>query len=96
MITAPPSDVDLKPGEGTFIDCVVSGLPNPRIEWFVTNEMESKRQLITTVGEHYIIHTDKLELRNVTQQHSGVYECVVDNDLGRDVRSAQVRVEGEL
>lgn len=90
----PPSDVDLKPGEGAFLNCAVSGLPNPRIEWFVTNETGSRSQLMTTIGEHYIIHTDGIELRNITQQDSGVYECVVDNPLGSDTRTARVRVEG--
>ena len=92
----PPSDVDLKPGQGTFVDCAVSGLPRPRIEWYMTNETDSESQLITTVGEHYVIHTDGLELRNITQQHSGTYECEASNDLGSDTRSARVRVEGQL
>lgn len=95
MIIVAPSDVDLKPGQGTFIDCVVSESPNPRIEWFFTNEMGFKSQLTSTVGDHYVIHTVKLELRNVTQQNSGVYECEVENELGRDFRSALVRVEGQ-
>ena len=95
MIVTVPSDIDLKPGQGTSIDCAVTGTPNPRIEWFVTNEMGVRSQLITTAGEYYIIHTDRLELREVTQLNSGVYECVVQNELGSDVGSARVRVEGQ-
>ena len=96
MIITAPSDVDLEPGQDTFIDCVVSGSPNPQIEWFMTNETGSRNQLITTVGEHYIIHTTGLVLHNATRELSGVYECQVDNGLGSDVKSAQVRVKGQF
>ena len=96
VITTALSDVDLEPGQDTFIDCAVSGSPNPRIEWYMTNEMGSRSQLTTTVGDHYIIHTTGLELRNATRELSGVYECEVDNGLERDVKSAHVRVKGQF
>ena len=62
----------------------------------MTNEMGSRSQLTTTVGDHYIIYTTGLELHNTTRELSGVYECEVDNGLERDVKSACVRVEGQF
>ena len=95
VVVRPPTNTDLEPGEGASIDCAVSGLPNPRIEWFVTDELGERRHLNMTVGEHYVIHTDGLELVGLTQQESGVYECRAENDLGTDTRSARIRVEGQ-
>ena len=36
-----------------------------------------------------------LQLLGVVREDSGVYDCVVENVLGRDQQSARVRVEGE-
>ena len=95
MVVRAPSDTDLEPGQGASLDCAVTGLPNPRIEWFVTDELGVERQLETTVGPHHVIHTETLQLVDMTQEESGMYECQAENDLGRDVRSARVRVEGQ-
>ena len=94
MIDKTSADADLEPGEGAFLDCAVIGLPNPRIDWFMTDELGIRQQLVTTVGEHYVIHREQLELVDVTQQESGVYECHATNDLGTDEKTAIVRVEG--
>ena len=95
VIDETSSDTDLKLGEGAFLDCAVIGLPNPRIDWFMTNETGGIRQLVATVGEHYVVHTESLQLVNVTQQESGVYQCRVMNELGTYTKTVRVRVEGE-
>ena len=88
--------MDLKPGQDAFIDCVTSGLPHPRIEWYMTSELGVRSQLSRgTTGENHAVHTDGLELHNVSQQLSGSYECDVENSLGRDSRTARLRVEGK-
>jgi hypothetical protein len=94
VIDETSSDTDLKLGEGAFLDCAVIGLPNPRIDWFMTNETGGIRQLVATVGEHYVVHTESLQLVNVTQQESGVYQCRVMNELGTYTKTVRVRVEG--
>ena len=96
VIDKTSSDTDLKPGEGAFLDCAVIGLPNPRIDWFMRNETGGIRQLVATVGEHYVVHTESLQLVNATQQESGVYECRAMNELGTYNKTATVRVEGEF
>ena len=96
MIDKDSSDTDLEPGQGAFIDCAVTGLPHPRIEWFMTDEEGHQWQLNTTVGDHYILHTERLELVDVTQLQSGMYQCQAENELGTDTKRATVRVEGQL
>ena len=95
VIDKTSSDTDLAPGGGTFLYCTVTGLPNPRIDWFMRDETGIIQQLVTTVGEHYVIHTERLELVDATQQESGVYECHTTNELGTDMKTARVRVEGQ-
>ena len=96
VIDKDSSDTDLEPGQGAFIDCAVTGLPHPRIEWFVTDEEGRQWQLNTTVGDHYVLHTERLELVDVTQLQTGVYQCQAQNELGTDTKRAIVRVEGQL
>lgn len=46
-------------------------------------------------GATYTRLREGLRLHDVTSGDSGMYECMVDNRLGTDSRTAMVRVEGK-
>ena len=46
-------------------------------------------------SEHLIIHGDKLELRNVTLIHDGVYQCAVENKHGMIASATWVYIRGK-
>ena len=46
-------------------------------------------------SEHLIIHGDKLELRNVTLIHDGVYQCAVENIHGMIASATWVHIRGK-
>ena len=94
QITAGPSNTDLGPGGQVFLNCVVAGLPLPQTTWYKT-DLQGSRSELQFVGDTFTVHTQGLQLRNVTRNDTGTYECQARNVLGSSTQRATVRVEGE-
>lgn len=94
-ILTPPRDTDLVPGMETTLDCRISGFPTPHSSWFKTDPVSGQREELGVIGPSHIQLSTGLQLRNVSGNNSGMYECVAENAIGRIVERATVRVEGQ-
>lgn len=68
------------------LSCIVSGFPEPEVEWFKDNV---RLENLST----YSNRVAKLVIENTTEHHSGSYKCVAKNVCGSAVTSCTVRVQ---
>ena len=94
-ISAPPRDADLSLGASTLLECQVSGFPHPHTIWRKTNPLSRTTEELSVVGPTHLQLSTGLQLRNVSGNDTGVYECVIENAFGSAMQQATVRVEGQ-
>ena len=84
-------DEDVWETEDVTLTVVVSGQPEPLVEWFHGPKklLKNKRIKITNVG-----HTQTLKLLKMKIKHSGRYIATACNEEGCCSVSAHVRVKG--
>lgn len=77
-------------GETMTLTCRVTGDPMPKIKWMKdkwryleVDDDDSEKYEIREDGEKYVIREDgSLVVTDMTEQDSGVYECVASSDMG--------------
>jgi len=86
-----PEDTYVMEGEGVEFHVKVTGTPQPTLKWYYEEEM--------VVADYSIelAENGTLALPSAETRHSGVYQLVAENKVGRVERKVQlhVMVEGE-
>ena len=73
------------------LDCEFEGEPNPVVSWFLgPKRLQSGDgiEIITTAN------SSKLIIANVEERHLGEYLCTVRNNVGEDLATAVIFLEG--
>ena len=80
-----------------FIECVVTGLPVPRVMWLkdeaVVNETDTFHRIITLKFPDK--EASRIEVTIATSNYNGEYTCVASNDAGSTSTSIQITLRGE-
>lgn len=85
-----PEDTMVRFGETMTLTCRVTGDPMPKIKWMKdkwryleADDDDNEKYEIREDGEKYVIREDgSLVVTDMTEQDSGVYECVASSDMG--------------
>lgn len=90
-----PKDTMVKFGDTMTLTCRVTGDPTPKVKWMKnrwhlgTNDddgtatLRQQKHEIREDGEKYVIREDgSLIVTDMTEEDSGVYECVASSDMG--------------
>ncbi|CAB3388186.1 Hypothetical predicted protein, partial [Cloeon dipterum] len=76
-------------GDSAKFECIVVGKPMPKVKWMFNDTPVSGRDfLISTSGQRQV-----LTIPETRQDLVGMYTCVAENDVGRAMSSARLKVE---
>ncbi|GIY67333.1 titin [Caerostris darwini] len=79
-----PDDKEVLEGEYVSIDCMASGLPKPKIQWYKYNNLDgplSNANISIVVANNGTLTIQKADIKDV-----GNYECLAENGLGSPLR----------
>lgn len=79
-------DTNVTRNKDLILSCIISGVPEPTIEWF-KNDEKINGNLST-----FCNRTAKIVMKNITENSSGTYKCVATNDYGHDETKCTVVV----
>ncbi|XP_059475060.1 titin-like isoform X2 [Neocloeon triangulifer] len=100
------SDILVPEGEPSKLECEVEGKPTPQIQWLFNNNpitsgdginvkwmfndtpVSGRDFLVSTSGQRQV-----LTIPEVRPDLCGMYTCVAENDMGRAMSSAHLKVE---
>ena len=85
-VVVSPTTLTVNEGGSASFQCSVRGNPEPAVEWIKLDNQSEVVQSAVSEG--------KLQLRNVTGNDSGVYQCSAANILGKAQSVAQLSVNG--
>ncbi len=83
-VVVSPVTLIVNEGESASFQCSASGNPEPTVMW---SKLDNRSEIIQSA-----ISEKKVELKNVTGNDSGVYQCSATNILGRARAVAQLVV----
>ncbi|KTG01856.1 hypothetical protein cypCar_00017645 [Cyprinus carpio] len=89
----PLSDLEVVEGKEAVLKCRVTGLPYPKIIWYHNGtkiESSDDRKMIQYRDVHSLV------INSVCHGHSGVYKCVISNNVGKAVCYAHLYVAVSL
>ena len=72
-----------------MLDCEAYGYPAPSVMWY-----SSVRDLSDS-SKYKQLSNGSLEIRDVTEQDAGEYECTASNKLGRKTVIRRLKVKSE-
>ncbi|KAM6893530.1 matrix-remodeling-associated protein 5 [Xenentodon cancila] len=87
-------------GENLKVDCVASGLPNPKISWVLpdgtmVNLVKQRDGGSGGRSRRYVVFDNgTLYFNDVGMPEEGDYTCYAENQLGKDEMKVRVRVKG--
>lgn len=88
-IIHPPRDTEVSPGGLMRLSCLATGYPQPNVEW-----THDGRQLRPNDNLE-ILSNGELIIRNLHQNHQGIYRCTALNQHGVAHASANVFVKSK-
>jgi len=82
----------VKAGSMFIIGVTVSGVPNPKVSWFLNDQQitASSTVSIDTTSEY-----STLQVKGTTSKEAGKYKVVAENKVGTDSAEFTVSVMGE-
>ncbi|XP_049878338.1 hemicentin-1-like [Pectinophora gossypiella] len=86
------SEIILKPGDWTEIECKTEGKPTPEIAWKFQSE---NADLFNTITEGAYLEGKKLKIPSVKSEHTGTYRCEASNIVGQDYRDIVIKIQYE-
>ncbi|XP_069103060.1 protogenin B-like [Argopecten irradians] len=86
VITRPPQSVQYVPAHSTRFQCEVSGNPRPRVQWL------RNATKIMPAANHQIKENNDLVITGTVPEDSGYYQCVVENAVDYDMRTARLLI----
>ena len=87
-VVVSPATLTVNEGGSASFQCSASGNPEPAIVWSKVDNQTEISQSAVSGG--------KLQLKHVTGNDSGTYQCSATNILGKDQAAAQLGVNGTL
>ena len=88
VVVVSPATLTVNEGGSASFQCSASGNPKPAIAWSKVDNQSEISQSAVSGG--------KLQLKHVTGNDSGLYQCSATNILGKDQAAAQLVVNGML
>ena len=82
-----PVALTVNEGESASFQCSASGNPEPAVVW---NKLDNQTEIIQSAASG-----GKLQLKNVTGNDSGVYQCSATNILGNSREVVRLTVNGK-
>lgn len=79
-----PEDTEVILGSSGTLNCMASGIPDPKVTWSKTDGETSSG--LRSNGRHSISNNGSLLLMNVQVTDAGSYECYVANGVGNGLR----------
>ena len=73
-------------GSTAEFPCLATGIPKPKIQWYLNDEKVDGRDLMTTAED------GTLTVESVTRDISGYYRCEATNPSGTDQKTSQLAV----
>ena len=87
-VVVSPATLTVNEGGSASFQCSASGNPEPAIAW---RKLDNKSEITQSA-----VSGGKLQLKHVTGNDSGLYQCSATNILGKDQAAAQLVVNGTL
>ncbi|OWF38700.1 protogenin B-like [Mizuhopecten yessoensis] len=84
-ITRGPQSVENVPAHSTRFECVVKGNPRPRVQWL-------RNGTRINLAANYQIKNNDLVITGTVPLDSGYYQCVVENNVDYDMRTARLQI----
>ncbi|CAH1184709.1 unnamed protein product [Phyllotreta striolata] len=76
-------------GRDFRVKCKVKGNPTPTIDW-------NKDDLPITTNEKFVVDSEELLIKNVTEADDGVYKCTAIVLMTGDIRTRNIKVEVQV
>uniref|UniRef100_A0AC34Q8Y6 Ig-like domain-containing protein n=1 Tax=Panagrolaimus sp. JU765 TaxID=591449 RepID=A0AC34Q8Y6_9BILA len=86
-----PISVQCGIGQKAELDCEFEGEPIPIVNWFLGQKKIQSGDGIVIISNE---HSSKLTIENIEEKHFGEYLCSVRNNLGEDLATAVIFMEG--
>ncbi len=96
------SDKKVMYGGNLKVDCVASGLPDPKIQWalpdgtMINNIMKSERNIGSRSRRYVVFDNGTLFLDEVGMREEGDYTCYAENQVGKDEMKVHVKVVADV
>jgi hypothetical protein len=79
-------------GSDVSLEVVVSGEPQPTVQWFMDERLLSSKDKRHVVICHGSVNS--LNIKNIQVEDEGIYECVATNSAGTAKCDCEVLVNG--
>ncbi|XP_073699212.1 matrix-remodeling-associated protein 5 [Garra rufa] len=89
-------------GGNLKVDCVASGLPDPKIQWalpdgtMINNVMKSERSFGSRSRRYVVFDNGTLFFNEVGMREEGDYTCYAENQVGKDEMKVHVKVVADV
>lgn len=89
-------------GGNLKVDCVASGLPNPKIQWalpdgtMINSIMKSNRRSSGPSSKYVVFDNGTLFFNDVGMHEEGDYTCYAENQIGKDEMKVHVKVVADV
>ncbi|XP_033111507.1 muscle M-line assembly protein unc-89-like [Anneissia japonica] len=84
-------DVEVREGESTQFECIISGNPSPSITWLLNENPVLHDFIAESDGERH-----RLVIPEVFSDDDGLYTCIAENYLGQASTQAYLKVKEEI
>ncbi|XP_016297453.1 immunoglobulin superfamily member 10 [Sinocyclocheilus anshuiensis] len=89
-------------GGNLKVDCVASGLPDPKIKWalpdgtMINSVMKSERNVGSRSRRYVVFDNGTLFFNEVGMHEEGDYTCYAENQVGKDEMKVHVKVVADV
>ncbi|XP_052400699.1 matrix-remodeling-associated protein 5 [Carassius gibelio] len=96
------SDKKVRYGGNLKVDCVASGLPDPKIQWalpdgtMINNFMKTERNVGSRSRRYVVFDNGTLFFNEVGMREEGDYTCYAENQVGKDEMKVHVKVVADV
>ncbi|XP_016345774.1 matrix-remodeling-associated protein 5-like [Sinocyclocheilus anshuiensis] len=96
------SDKKVMYGGNLKVDCVASGLPDPKIQWalpdgtMINSVMKSERNVGSRSRRYVVFDNGTLFFNEVGMREEGHYTCYAENQVGKDEMKVHVKVVADV
>ncbi|PAV60967.1 hypothetical protein WR25_04368 isoform C [Diploscapter pachys] len=85
ILARPVSKVALETAD-VELECQSSGVPTPTISWYKNGES-------IIASDYFVVEANRLRILGLVKTDQGVYQCLVENEIGSEQAAAQLLVD---